>query len=88
MGAMFVRSITIYLVRQDALDRYVYLEHGAHWAIGALAVIMLMSIDHHLQIPEWITASIGVVFIGRRSPTAWCATGGPAAKPEISGRRS
>ncbi|RFZ48927.1 Integral membrane protein TerC family protein [Mycobacterium marinum] len=64
VGAMFVRSITIYLVRQDALDRYVYLEHGAHWAIGALAVIMLMSIDHHLQIPEWITASIGVVFIG------------------------
>jgi hypothetical protein len=64
VGAMFVRSITIYLVRQDALDRYVYLEHGAHWAIGALAVIMLLSIDHRFQVPEWFTASVGVVFIG------------------------
>ncbi|KAA1248690.1 DUF475 domain-containing protein [Mycobacterium simiae] len=64
IGAMFVRSITIYLVRQDALDRYAYLEHGAHWAIGALAVIMLVSVDHRFALPEWITASIGVVFIG------------------------
>ena len=38
VGSMFVRSITIYLVHQEALDRYVYLEHGAHWAIGVLAV--------------------------------------------------
>ncbi|KZS63458.1 DUF475 domain-containing protein [Mycobacterium ostraviense] len=63
VGAMFVRSITIYLVRQETLDRYIYLEHGAHWAIGALAVIMLISVDHRLQLPEWITASIGVLFI-------------------------
>ena len=41
VGSLFVRSITIFLVKQDALDRYVYLEHGAHWAIGVLAVIML-----------------------------------------------
>lgn len=64
VGAMFVRSITIYLARQDALDRYVYLEHGAHWAIGVLAVIMLASIDQRFQIPEAVTASVGVVFIG------------------------
>ncbi|OSC40594.1 DUF475 domain-containing protein [Mycobacterium decipiens] len=64
VGAIFVRSITIYLVRQDALDRYVYLEHGAHWAIGALAVILLLSIDHRFAVPEWATASVGVVFIG------------------------
>ncbi len=64
VGSMFVRSITIYLVHQEALDRYVYLEHGAHWAIGALAVIMLLSIDEHLQVPEAVTASVGVVFIG------------------------
>lgn len=61
---MFVRSITIYLVKQETLDRYVYLEHGAHWAIGALAVIMLGSIDPGLQVPEAVTASVGVVFIG------------------------
>lgn len=64
VGSMFVRSITIFLVNQDALDRYVYLEHGAHWAIGALAVIMLFSIEPRFQIPEVATASVGVVFIG------------------------
>jgi uncharacterized protein len=63
VGSMFVRSITIYLVRQEALDRYVYLEHGAHWAIGALSVIMLISIDEHYQIPEAATGLVGVVFI-------------------------
>ena len=69
VGSMFVRSITIYLVQQEALDRYVYLEHGAHWAIGALSVIMLVSIEPHLEIPEALTASVGVVFIG--AALAW-----------------
>jgi hypothetical protein len=64
VGSMFVRSITIYLVQQEALDRYVYLEHGAHWAIGALSVIMLVSIEPHLEIPEALTASVGVFFVG------------------------
>ncbi|CAM3341077.1 DUF475 domain-containing protein [Mycobacterium colombiense] len=63
VGSMFVRSITIYLVRQEALGRFVYLEHGAHWAIGALAVIMLASIEPAFEIPEAVTASVGVVFI-------------------------
>ncbi|OOK75899.1 hypothetical protein BZL30_3275 [Mycobacterium kansasii] len=26
-------------------------------------MIMLISVNHRLQLPEWITASIGVVFI-------------------------
>lgn len=64
IGSMFVRSITIFLVKQDALDRYVYLEHGAHWAIGVLAVIMLLSIEPRFEVPDAITASVGVVFIG------------------------
>lgn len=64
VGSMFVRSITIYLVRQETLDRYVYLEHGAHWAIGALSVIMLLSIEPRFEIPDPVTASVGVVFIG------------------------
>ncbi|MGO8771609.1 MAG: DUF475 domain-containing protein [Mycobacterium sp.] len=64
IGSMFVRSITIYLVQQEALDRYAYLEHGAHWAIGALAIIMLLSIEPRYQVPEAVTASVGVVFIG------------------------
>ena len=64
VGSMFVRSITIFLVKQEALDRYVYLEHGAHWAIGVLAVILLFSIEPRFQIPEVFTASVGVFFIG------------------------
>jgi hypothetical protein len=64
IGSMFVRSITIFLVNQEALDRYVYLEHGAHWAIGVLSVIMLLSVEPRFEIPEVFTASVGVVFIG------------------------
>ncbi|MEV6319581.1 DUF475 domain-containing protein [Nocardia sp. NPDC051787] len=62
IGAMFVRSITVYLVRKGTLSEYVYLEHGAHWAIGALAVILLISIGVHVN--ELVTGLIGVGFIG------------------------
>lgn len=62
IGAMFVRSITIFLVRKGTLAEYVYLEHGAHWAIGALATILLLSIHWHIN--EVVTGLIGVVFIG------------------------
>ncbi|NEW38498.1 DUF475 domain-containing protein [Nocardia cyriacigeorgica] len=62
IGAMFVRSITVYLVRKGTLAEYVYLEHGAHWAIGALAAILLVSIGVHVN--ELITGGIGVAFIG------------------------
>src|SRR5690606_8917089 len=49
IGAMFVRSITVYLVRKGTLSEYVYLEHGAHWAIGALATILIVSIGVHIN---------------------------------------
>lgn len=61
IGAMFVRSLTVYLVNKGTLDEYIFLEHGAHWAIGALAGIMLASVAVH--IPEVITGLIGVAFI-------------------------
>ena len=62
IGAMYVRSLTVYLVRQGTLDDYVYLEHGAHYAIGALAMILLVTIQY--EINEIITGLIGVVLIG------------------------
>ncbi|SDB93660.1 hypothetical protein SAMN05216410_1043 [Sanguibacter gelidistatuariae] len=62
IGAMFVRSITIFLVRKGTLAEYVFLEHGAHWAIGALAAILLLSIKVHMN--EVVTGMVGVVFIG------------------------
>ncbi|MGV9746781.1 DUF475 domain-containing protein [Rhodococcus zopfii] len=61
IGAMFVRSLTVYLVRQGTLSEYVYLEHGAHWAIGALALILLYSIGTHVS--EIVTGLVGVVLI-------------------------
>ncbi|MFH8485942.1 DUF475 domain-containing protein [Streptomyces longisporoflavus] len=61
IGAMYVRSLTVYLVRQGTLDDYVYLEHGAHYAIGALAVILLVTIQY--EIHEVITGLVGVVLI-------------------------
>ncbi|MRX10698.1 DUF475 domain-containing protein [Pseudoduganella sp. FT25W] len=61
IGAMFVRSLTVYLVHKGTLDEYVYLEHGAHYAIGILALIMLASVKYH--IPEWFTGLSGVAFI-------------------------
>jgi hypothetical protein len=62
IGAMFVRSMTIYLVEKGTLAEYRYLEHGAFWAIIALAVIMLTSVLVH--IPETITGLIGATLIG------------------------
>ncbi|MFF1353154.1 MULTISPECIES: DUF475 domain-containing protein [unclassified Streptomyces] len=61
IGAMYVRSLTVYLVRQGTLDDYVFLEHGAHYAIGALAVILMITIQY--EINEVITGLIGVVLI-------------------------
>ncbi|KAF4405541.1 MULTISPECIES: DUF475 domain-containing protein [Streptomyces] len=61
IGAMYVRSLTVYLVREGTLDDYVYLEHGAHYAIGALAALLLITIKWHVS--EVITGLIGVGLI-------------------------
>ncbi|WP_216902090.1 DUF475 domain-containing protein [Nocardia alni] len=61
IGAMFVRSITVYMVRKGTLGDYVYLEHGAHWAIGTLAVLLLWSTGHAIN--EITTGLIGVAII-------------------------
>ncbi len=62
IGAMFVRSMTIMLVDHGTLAQYRYLEHGAFYAIVALAAIMLLSVRFH--IPETITGLIGATLIG------------------------
>jgi Uncharacterized protein conserved in bacteria len=62
IGAMFVRSMTIYLVEQGTLEAFIYLEHGAHYAIGALAAIMLYT-GTGGHVPEVVTGLIGIAFI-------------------------
>jgi len=61
-GAMWVRSMTVHLVRAGTLAKYRYLEHGAHWAIFFLGVVMLAKL-FEVELPEWMTGSIGLVFI-------------------------
>ncbi len=62
VGAMFVRSITIMLVEKGTLGEFRYLEHGAFYAIGVLAVIMFAGTIQH--IPEVITGLLGAILIG------------------------
>lgn len=62
-GAVWVRSLTIYLLRSGALSKYRYLEHGAHWAILALGTVMFLKL-YHIEPAEWLTGSLGLIFIG------------------------
>lgn len=62
IGAMFVRSMTLYLVDKGTLNQFIFLEHGAFYAIGALAMMMLCDVFVH--IPEAVTGLIGAVLIG------------------------
>ncbi len=61
VGAMFVRSMTIFFVEHKTLSNFRYLEHGAHYAIGILAFIMLMKITTHIS--EMVTGTIGIGLI-------------------------
>lgn len=66
LGALFIRSLTLMLARERALDELIYLEHGAHYAIGALGLLMLAGIPlaaHHLHIPEWLSGFVGIVLL-------------------------
>jgi hypothetical protein len=59
VGAVWVRSMTVYMVRYGTLNAYKYLEHGAHYAILFLAAALFGSL--FIKIPE---AIIGIVGLG------------------------
>jgi hypothetical protein len=66
LGALFIRSLTLMLSREKALDKLIFLEHGAHYAIGALGLVMLAGIllrQHHLHVPEWLSGVVGLVLL-------------------------
>ena len=48
-------------VEKKTLNQYLYLEHGAHWAIGTLAILMFVSTFH--EVPEVVTGLMGLAFI-------------------------
>jgi hypothetical protein len=61
IGALYIRSLTVYLVKKGTLSEYIYLEHGAHWAIGALAVTMLVGVSR--EVPEVVSGLTGGILI-------------------------
>lgn len=61
VGAFFVRSLTVYLVEQETLEQFTFLEHGAFYALGALAIFMLL--DYFFHFPEWMTALTGAFIL-------------------------
>ncbi|MEI8249846.1 MAG: DUF475 domain-containing protein [Synechococcus sp. ELA057] len=66
LGALFIRSLTVMITRERTLDKLVYLEHGAHYAIGALGLVMLLQVVlrlRHIHIPEWLTGLIGLLVL-------------------------
>jgi hypothetical protein len=62
VGALWVRSLTIFMVRRGTLDSYKFIEHGAHYTIGILAIILLVSI--FVNIPEVVAGLVGLGIIG------------------------
>ena len=62
IGAVWVRSLTVFMVRRGTLDSYKYLEHGAHYTVFVLSAILLLGI--FLHVPEVIAGGIGIVLIG------------------------
>jgi hypothetical protein len=61
IGALYVRVLTIHMLRHGVLEQYKYMEHGAHYAIGILAFIMLLSLKFHIS--EFVAGLAGIAFI-------------------------
>lgn len=59
VGAMAVRSLTIYMVEREVVSKYIYLEHGAMWSIGLLALSMIVQIFYHL--PAMLITTFAIV---------------------------
>jgi hypothetical protein len=62
VGAIWARSLTVFMVRRGTLSTYQYLEHGAHYAILVLAVALLASIL--VTVPDFVSGVAGLGVIG------------------------
>ena len=59
IGAIWVRTLTVYMVRHKTLEAYRFLEHGAHYAIAVLAITMLLAVL--VEVPDFV---IGPLCLG------------------------
>ena len=62
VGAVWVRSMTLYMVRKKILHAFRFLEHGAHYTIALLAIVLLLGL--FFAIPEAVAGVFGVLIIG------------------------
>lgn len=60
-GALWVRSLTVYMVRRGTLESYKYIEHGAHYTVLILAFVMIASLLYEL--PTALAGISGIVII-------------------------
>jgi uncharacterized protein len=61
IGAAYIRALTVYVVRKGTLEEYRYLEHGAYYAIGMLALLLMVQVWR--DVPDVLTASAGGLLI-------------------------
>lgn len=61
IGAMFIRGLTVYLTNKGTLSEYRYLEHGAHWAIGVLSILLLLTVRYDLS--DIMIGGTGIILI-------------------------
>ncbi len=61
IGAAYIRALTVYVVRRGTLEEYRYLEHGAYYAIGMLALLLMVEVWH--DVPDVLTAGVGAAMI-------------------------
>lgn len=61
IGAFFVRALTLYMVEKGTLSEFRFLEHGAHYAILALAIIMFINLFS--EVGEIITGTLSFALI-------------------------
>lgn len=63
IGSFFVRSLTIFMVDKKALQQLAYLEHGAFWSVGILAIFMLLKTKFHISELLIVGVTISVLII-------------------------
>lgn len=59
VGALWVRSLTLFIVHRKILHTYRYLEHAAHYVIVALAIMLLFGLFYEIS-----QMYVGIIGIG------------------------
>ncbi|AKK19761.1 DUF475 domain-containing protein [Candidatus Liberibacter africanus] len=61
IGAVYVRSMTLIILKENILNKYKYLEHGSYYSIFILSIIMFLQTI--INIPEVFTGTSSALLI-------------------------